>query len=162
MPHLANVQPYEWSSGAGLFPGVAPPIPPALSVARPEVQGVFRQRLNMSVTYIPRPEIEWLEQLFNFKMPEEVFRFIEVRPFLVPLLCEAHQKIKEYFDRNPSVSLEISTDPEADGEGQLFVYIHTFLSPDEALAKLDKLDWDWWLEAMDRSRGYLCIDVRLF
>lgn len=105
----------------------------------------------------PKPEA--LEKLYTFRRPMEVSEFLEARPFLVPLLVEAHDKIGEYFEPQPEVVLEVVADPEADDERELFAFIQTSLLPEEALDRLERLDDDWWLDAADRGEGKLCLHV---
>jgi len=108
---------------------------------------------------IKEPKPEALEKLYIFRRSPEVMEFLEAHPFLVPLLVEAHDKIGEYFGPQPEVVLEIVTDPEVDDDRELFAFIQTGLSPEQALDKLERLDDDWWLDAADRSEGKLCLHV---
>lgn len=103
------------------------------------------------------PILQPLSQAFAFRRPEEVAKFLQEHPFLVPLLMEAHSKVAQYFGPSPEVVLEVVTDPEAIDDRQLVAFIRTDLDPTEALASLDRFDKGWWLEASHRSDGKLCI-----
>lgn len=57
-------------------------------------------------------------------------------------------------------ALEVVYDPEDEhGEPELFARIETTLSAEEALLHLDRLDEGWWLDAVQRGRFILQIDV---
>jgi hypothetical protein len=101
------------------------------------------------------PQPEALEKLYTLRRPMEVSEFLEAHPFLVPLLVEAHDRIGEYFEPQPEVVLEAVTDPEADDDRQLVAYLQTQFGVDEALARLDRLDENWWFKASRRGRGKL-------
>ncbi len=100
------------------------------------------------------------EQLYTLRGREEVLRFIESHPFLLPLLLEAYNEIGNHFPRS-QVFLEVATDPEAIVEDQLVLFVATDLPPDEAVDTLERFDRDWWLNALDQAQGKLCIDVEL-
>jgi hypothetical protein len=55
--------------------------------------------------------------------------------------------------------LKVVTDPEADDDRQLVAYIQTQFGVDEALARLDRLDENWWFKAARKGRGKLCIHL---
>ena len=103
------------------------------------------------------PTPEALEKLYTYRRPNEVKGYIKAYPFLVPLLVEAHDKIREYFEPQSEVVLEVVTDPEADDERELFAFIQTNCTPEEALDRLNRLDQEWWLDASLRSEEKLCI-----
>ena len=113
------------------------------SAASLELQ-IWRQA-GASTVLAPLYYISSLEQLYIFRKPEEVSRFLQVYPFLVPLLLEAHDRIGAYFGPRQEVVLEVVTDPEAVADRQLVAFIQTELHPVEALDRLDQLDEDWWL-----------------
>jgi hypothetical protein len=104
-------------------------------------------------------QMQLVGKLFTFRNPQEVSEFLHAHPFLVPLLVEAHDRIAHYFEPSPEVVLEVITDPEAEDDHELFVFIRTALPPDEAIRKLDWFDQEWWLEASPRAKCLLNIDV---
>jgi hypothetical protein len=77
---------------------------------------------------------------------------------LIPLLFEACARIMACFD-DTKMALEVLSDPEAPSDLQLVVYIQTHLPPNDAIAKLDQFDDEWWLEASQRADGKLCIHI---
>jgi hypothetical protein len=117
------------------------------------------QEIGASIVRTFEFEILSLEQLYTFRGRLEVQRFLEEYPVLAPLLLEAYGKIGSYFGPYPEVALEVVTDPEAADDRQLFAFIGTCLSPDEALDRLEQFDKSWWLSALDRAEGNLCIHV---
>jgi hypothetical protein len=99
-----------------------------------------------------------VRHLYSLRKPEEVSEYLESYPFLAPLLIEAYGEIERCFGPS-TVFLEILIDPEVADDRELFAFIRTNLSPDEALKRLDRLDKEWWLDAADRAEGRLCIHV---
>jgi len=99
-----------------------------------------------------------LERLYIFKDQAEVSRFLEKYPFLVPLLLEAYGHIALHFPYS-QVFLEVVSDPEASSDSQLVAFIATSLAPGEAVNRLDRFDDAWWLDALDRAQGKLCVHL---
>ncbi|MDP2935423.1 MAG: hypothetical protein Q8O86_02915 [Dehalococcoidia bacterium] len=104
-------------------------------------------------------EIASLEQMYVFRRPEEVIEFLEDHPFLVALLFDAHPQIVKHFGPRPDAVLEVVVDPEAMADRELFALIRTHLPPRDALSRLERLDEEWWIEALERAQGALCIDL---
>ena len=104
-------------------------------------------------------EIRSLEQLYTFRKHVEVSRFLERHPFLVPVLVEAYSKFGNYFGPYPRVSLEVVRDPEVQGLVELFGYIVTRLTPEEAGERLQGFDRGWFLNQLPRVKGLLNFDV---
>ena len=100
-----------------------------------------------------------LERLYTFRKRAEVSRFIERHPFLVPILSEAYSRIEHYFGLYPQVSLEVVSDPEVQGLVELFGYIVTRLTPEEAGERLQGFDRGWFLNQLPRVKGLLNFDV---
>lgn len=107
---------------------------------------------------VHRAEIPLLERFYSFRERSDVLGFLERCPFLVPLLLEIHGKIGAYFPYS-QVVLEVVTDPEAVGDSQLVVFIATDFDPDKADERFERFDEDWWLDALDRAQGMLCINL---
>lgn len=129
------------------------------SLREPQDVIAIWQQGGTSTILVPLYQVRSLEQIYTFRRPEEVSWFLQVHPFLVPLLVEAYGKIATCFGPYPEVALEVVTDPEAVDDRQLVAFIRTDLHPAKALASLDRLDKGWWLEAAHRSRGKLCIHL---
>lgn len=99
------------------------------------------------------------EQRFIYRRPNEVRQFLEAHPFLVSLLKEARERIDDYFGSRNDVVLEVIIEPDALDDHELFAFVQTDLPHKDALARLERLDEDWWLDASDRAQGKLCIHV---
>ena len=96
--------------------------------------------------------------LYAIRGHRQVTTFLEDNPFLLPLLWEAHSQILYYFGPLTQVVLEVIDDPE-EGFQQLVAWIQTDLEPEDALARLDALDWGWWLDASGDSLGKMSLDL---
>ncbi len=104
-------------------------------------------------------QVEWVKQLYALRRTEEASCFLHAHPFLVPLLIEAHGKIAECFGPSPEIVLEVITDPEVYGLVEMFGYIMTLLTPEEAGKRLQQFDREWFLLQLPRTKGLLNFDV---
>lgn len=103
-------------------------------------------------------EAQPLEQLYVFRKPMETRNFLEMNPFLAPLLEEAYTNIRKYFPYS-EIFLEVVSDPETVDEEQLVVFIAVDQNPDEASQALSRFDEDWWLVAMEQAQDKLCVTL---
>jgi hypothetical protein len=103
----------------------------------------------------PRPAIE---TSFTLRNRQEIDAFLRESPFLVSLALEARVQIKKYFP-DSELTLETISDPEGLDPDTLFLYISTHDAPRDARPKLKALDREWWLTALERAKGKLCISL---
>jgi hypothetical protein len=97
-----------------------------------------------------------LRQAFAFR--GDVQSLADDNPQLVPLLLEARQQVERVFGSDVPMVLEVVQNPEAaDASSELFAYIQTPLPVPEAREKLERLDEEWWLDALPRAEGRLSI-----
>ena len=94
-----------------------------------------------------------LEEVYSLRDAAAVRRFLHHCPQLVEVLLDAHVYLQKYFGPDPQVTLRVVSDPEAESIDELFAYILTPLQVDEALARLDRLDEEWFLDQLDRVDG---------
>jgi len=112
----------------------------------------------MDIEYFHR-ELTLLSRLYNIRRESEVFEFLEDKPSLIPLIVEAHERIRDYFGSSTELVLEVITDPEATEDYELVIFVRTNLSPDDTFSKLEQLDEEWWLDASSEMREKICIHV---
>jgi len=136
------------------LPGVAS----ASSIAYPKVIPVWQQP-GPSVVHASALQLRLVEQRYTFRRRTEVIGFIKAYPFLIPLLLEAYSKIAKYFGSFPDVVLEVVSDPEAANHRELFILVRTNLTPSEALIRLERFDQEWWLDASEKAKCMLNVDV---
>jgi hypothetical protein len=117
------------------------------------------QETGVSTVRTFESEIRSLERLYTFRRGEEVSRFVERHPFLIPALLEAYSRIENYFGLHPQVFFEVVRDPEVQGLVELFGCIVTRLAPEEAGEQLQRFDRDWFLDQLPRVKGLLNFDV---
>ena len=87
-----------------------------------------------------------LKQFYSFKNRMEISEFLSVHKELYEVLIETHGQITRIFKDNINeLYLKLENDPEEDFEA-LFVIIKTNLSPSAALALLNRLDEEWFLD----------------
>lgn len=101
-----------------------------------------------------------LEGLYSLNGKAAVIQFIDEHSFLIPLLMEAREKIAVYF-QNSEVSLEVTSDPEAESDYQLLASVSTSLTAEDAYRRLKEFDRGWWLDELGRSQGLLCVSIDL-
>jgi hypothetical protein len=100
-----------------------------------------------------------LEEMYSFRDRTAVRRFLQVHPSLIEVILEARLHVSEVFGPDAKVELEVFSDPEVEGQEQLFANILTPLPVDEALRRLDKLDMEWFLGQLDRVDGQFNLDL---
>lgn len=100
-----------------------------------------------------------LEQPYRLRRRTEVTEFLTDNSFLLPVLGEAYEQIRNHFGKSTQITLEVVTDPEVAGDQELAIFIRTNLSPDKAFEKLEQLGEEWWLDTPFNVREKLCIDV---
>lgn len=102
--------------------------------------------------------LQRLEGFYAFRERSRVKSFLERNLFLVLLLLQASDKIREFFG-SPTVVLEVSTDPDDRAYQELWARIQTKAAPADALSTLTRFDEDWWLDASASSHGLLNIKL---
>jgi hypothetical protein len=75
------------------------------------------------------------------------------------LLLEAHDNIMKYFPNNPPVFLRLSIAPEDLSEDELVASVASGLDVDTVADTLREFDEGWWLAALTRASGKLCITI---
>lgn len=109
---------------------------------------------------IDQTEIEQIEKLYTLRERSEVLKFLDNHPFLVPVLLEAPEKIRDYFPGD-SLILDMAIDPESSSpeDDRLVLLIATDIEADESVDRLWELDNAWWLNAAQRSQHKMFIDL---
>lgn len=97
-------------------------------------------------------KISLLQRMYLFTDIRLVEMFILKNPFLINLLFEAYFKIKEIF--NSDIQLKLEIDDE-----KLYLYISTTNDPNIAYMLLDKLDANWWFSSCSRAKSKMNIDL---
>ncbi len=116
-----------------------------------------QEKAALSITQLSS-EAQQLEQLYWLRKPEEVWHFLEMHQYLVPLLVEVPDTIKKYFP-TVDVVLRYVPDPEIANEEQLMLYIVTDQDVDEAHEAMEQFDLDWWPKAGDQADDDLYITL---
>ena len=111
-----------------------------------------------SVSYADE-QITSLRERYEFRDDATVQDFLGENPFLFHLLVKAHDRIREHFDSNTPVALDVLREPDAANGGRLFILILTELRPKEAVSRLDELDQGWWLGELSAAQGKVTIDI---
>ena len=107
-------------------------------------------------------QIKQLQEIYTFKDRErgEVLQFIEKYPFLMPLLLEAPDKVREFFP-DAGLALKVNIDPESYSEesDDLLLLIKSDIDPEESVDILEELDYAWWTKVEHLSQGKMLTDL---
>ncbi len=109
---------------------------------------------------MPSAELDILLECYMLRGFVEVKVFLDANPFLIPILLQAHPVIRRCFSSTTQAVLEVVHDPEGGAANdELFVFIQTAEEAEEALAKLDRLDREWWIDASEQVQCRMTISV---
>jgi hypothetical protein len=100
-----------------------------------------------------------LGRIYNLSSSSKLLRFFDENRALIPVVIEAHEELKKRFP-SEEFTLEVVSDPEADGCDELFAYILTSLPVEDALQRLNDLDEEWFLNQLDRTNGLFNFNLR--
>ncbi|MBE9171359.1 hypothetical protein IQ238_28990 [Pleurocapsales cyanobacterium LEGE 06147] len=114
--------------------------------------------LNSSRIHLVNNLINRLTSLYIFNNLVEIIEYLSEKKYLISLLLEANQRIKEVFPTE-KLKLRIIYDPEITGWRKLVIDIHTLLDVDEAFDKLKTLDNIWWLDVSSLVGNDLDINI---
>lgn len=98
--------------------------------------------------------------LYRIIAPAEVERMVHSNPFLEQILRAAPGEIAARFGESTAIELGVFADPDDDGDAQLVLTVRSDLDPETALARLHRVEDEWWLGAMVVANLLLTIDVR--
>ena len=133
-----------------------------VSSVMPSFYATYEQPLQETLfEELPESYVKDLFLNFSFASnPNDIINYLNDFSFLIPILYEANEKIKEHF---PSVGkddllVEMFVDPET-GDKRLFLNIIVDMEPQEALSKFNELRHDWWLNVLDKTQWKMGIDV---
>jgi len=106
-----------------------------------------------------------IRNLFNtFSITEAqilpLLAFLFRHKFLIPILSEAPEHIRNIFGYETKLSLDLDQDPEGKFE-ELFVVVGTMKPAEEAIDLLGKLDEAWFLKVLPETRNQFNIAVEI-
>lgn len=105
-----------------------------------------------------------LEQIKKqYSIPEsdlsDVEQFLDKHKDIANLVLEAYTKIRDFFT-SETLLLELISDISIEGGEELFVYIQTHLSVEEAVEKINDFDEQWFLDQLSRTKGLFNFNLR--
>lgn len=112
-----------------------------------------RERGESSTIMALERALDQIQAWYRMEDAARVRKFISRHSVIAELLIEAYGPLHQHFGVNPSIVLRIESDPERYGCDELFAYIQTPLPPDQAIAALDRFDFDWFLDHAMRADG---------
>jgi hypothetical protein len=131
------------------------------SVPSSNLIGQFNWRYDLQIDNIHKlikieDNINKLEKDYVMVDKDEVKNFIYNHPFLIPILREAPENIKNIFGKGTILILEIILDSE-ENYRELFIVIKSKYKSKKARQLMDKLDSKWFLGKINQTKGKLCI-----
>jgi hypothetical protein len=105
-----------------------------------------------------------LEQIKKqYSIPEsdlsDVEQFLDKHKDIANLVLEAYTKVRDFFT-SETLLLELISDISIEGGEELFVYIQTYLSVEEAVEKINDFDEQWFLDQLSRTKGLFNFNLR--
>lgn len=105
----------------------------------------------------PDDQSDW-RSYYEIENPADIDAYVRRYPFLVALLHDAPARIARHFGPYSGLCLEAPVDPE-DGTQHLYLLVRTPAPFEDVLARRDRLDDEWWLDAMLDARARMTVDV---
>lgn len=102
-------------------------------------------------------QINFLAREYEIKNPPEVATFLGENFFLLDLLEEIPMQIRKHFGTEQKFVLQFFLNPEDPNWHQLHVLVPTKLSVDEAFARMEEFETEWWLDNMIRAESKLFV-----
>ncbi|MHA1205312.1 MAG: hypothetical protein ACTSRR_09285 [Candidatus Heimdallarchaeaceae archaeon] len=116
-------------------------------------------RINEFNYSLLKEDIKQIKKKIKFRGDySNIEKYLIQNSYLIPLLFQIPNEIENFFPSS-KLFLELETDPEENSKPELFVYIRTKLSPDEAIKRLDEFDNTWFLNASVLYGGNICVNL---
>lgn len=96
-------------------------------------------------------QINFLAREYEVKNPPQVAAFLSENKLLLDLLEEIPAQIRKHFGAEQKLVLQFFLNPEDASWHQLHVLVPTKFGVDEAFARIEKFEADWWLENFGRA-----------
>ncbi|MFC1736425.1 hypothetical protein ACFL1X_09915 [Candidatus Hydrogenedentota bacterium] len=99
-----------------------------------------------------------LTALYELSNPEDVKEFLLGNPYLKDLLQDLRPNIARYF-KESTVDLRVRTLPDSIDDTYLVASVRTHLFPEEAIENFERLNEDWLLSNIIKTKGKLCVTL---
>ena len=127
-------------------------------IAESEIDDFREYNQDTSTVSISEKVLPLLEDIYIFRIRDDIQWFLEENSFLVSILFEAHVYVDIFFPYSQRI-LNVVSDPEIPENIQLIISISAKLNADEAFSRLKELDQYWWLNATRQTKGLVNITV---
>ena len=105
----------------------------------------------------PGSEPDW-HAYYQIENPADVDAYVRRHPYLEPLLSRAPDQIARHFGAHRGLVLDAPVFPD-DGTQHLYLLVLTADPFDEVVVRRDRLDKQWWLDAMVKAQARMTVDV---
>lgn len=92
-----------------------------------------------------------IETEYEIEEPERVKIYIFKYSYLIPLIFEVREKVKEVWGEDIKVVLGLSDDPECGSEPKLRAWVQSPYDVSESRDLQDEFDNSWWLHNSSRA-----------
>jgi hypothetical protein len=96
---------------------------------------------------------------FQFVNKDKIALFLAADHELIEFINEANDKIREYFSKDITLTLELRSDPEGDFK-EIFILINTEKDYSGAVKKLRKFDSEWFIKNLYRTKNKINIEIQ--
>ncbi len=108
-------------------------------------------------------QIGELEHYYHLRNAQQVREYLQSYPQLLQFLLDSYKRLRKYFGFEAKFELEVVTDPEVEYQTRfLFVYIRTSLDVDDALARLEQFDDEWYLDRFDKFGALVNFNLDIY
>lgn len=104
-------------------------------------------------------QINVLAREYEIRNPSKVAEFLSENLFLLDLLKEIPEHIRNYFGDEQNLKLEFFFDPEDADYHRLSIGIPTRTKLEKSLLLLKEFDENWWFANERKSRSKILIDL---
>lgn len=105
----------------------------------------------------PEAVVDW-RSLYQIEDLEAVDADVARNGFLGRLLSRAPAAIAEHFGDHEGLRLDLVTFPD-EGDQHLYLYVRAKGDYDGVLRRRERLDDNWWIDAMLDAHGTMTVDL---
>ncbi len=103
-------------------------------------------------------KLSTIEDVFALRSPAAVREHLDAHPGIAELLSRVPEHARRRFGADVRFVLDMRQDRDGSGPPELFAYIVTSLSADEAWDRMVELEETWWFDVVGDEKVYLHVE----